>query len=333
MDETPDPVQSTRVVSLVPSATEILDLLGMIDRLVGRSHECDFPPSTRSRPVLTGQVIPADLDPGRIDAEVRARVEAGLPLYTLDAELLQRLAPTHILTQDLCHVCSIDVASVRRIAAALPAPPAVVSLNPTTFEGVLDSVLQVGSALGSERRAMEVVARLRERVFSAEEYVNPFVGGPSVAFLEWTEPLFVGGHWVPQMIERAGGRHVLNPTVPKEGSGAAIGPQMAERVAGKSVVVTPEQLQASEPEWVIVCPCGVGLAETRRMAEALSRETWWKDLPAVRAGRVVLVDGNQMFARPGPRLVEAYEFLVGLLNDRPHLIPEGFPAEFMPARG
>lgn len=329
----PDPVQSTRVVSLVPSATEVLDLIGLIDRLVGRSHECDFPPAALASPVLTTQVIPDDLGPGEIDQAVRARVAAGQPLYTINSELLRRLAPTHILTQDLCDVCSIDLESVRRVAASLPNPPEVVSLNPTTFEGVLDTILQVGGAVGAERRAMEEVARLRERVFSAEEYVNPFVEGPSVAFLEWTDPLFVGGHWVPQMIERAGGRHVLNPTVARQGSGAAIGPQMAERVAGKSVVVTAERLVESQPEWVIVCPCGVGLAGARRMAEDLSRATWWEDLPAVRAGRVVVVDGNQMFARPGPRLVEAYEFLVGLLNDRPELIPAGFPAEIMPSRG
>ena len=319
----PSTIHPARVVSLLPSATEIVHCLGAAGRLVGRSHECDFPAELGHLPVLTSAwaAMPTASDPAAIDRHVRDSVGSGRPLYRLDTALLARLAPDLIVTQDLCDVCSVDLATVRGVAAGLRPVPAVLSLNPTTLEGVLDDVLRVGDALGLAGAAAGVVVGLRERLFAAEEHVNPFVEGPRVLFLEWTDPLFVGGHWIPQMVERAGGRHVLNPTVARAGSGAAIGPQLAERVAGKSVAVSVEAAAASEPEVVIVCPCGVGLEESVRQAKELRRAGW------VGGAAVYAVDGNQMFSRPGPRLVEAFEFLVGILSGVPGLEPEGFPYE------
>jgi iron complex transport system substrate-binding protein len=321
-----------RVVSLLPSATESLCLIGGAHLLVGRSHECDFPASITPLPTLTSQSTTADASPADIDSQVRAQLHSGASLYTLDADLLRHLAPDLILTQDLCAVCSIDLEAVRAVARSLPTPPRILSLSPETVEGVLDSIDEIGAAVGLEANAQTAIVALRERLFRAQDYVNPFADGPNVAFLEWTDPLFVGGHWIPQLIERAGGRHPLNPTVPRENAGAAAGPQMAERIAGKSITVSPDILAATRPDRLIISPCGVPLPAAARMARDLLSQPWAQSLPAVRTGHVAIVDGNQMFSRPGPRLIDAFEFLVGWLNDRPELIPDGFPWSMNPER-
>ncbi|MBC7772928.1 MAG: ABC transporter substrate-binding protein [Pyrinomonadaceae bacterium] len=315
-----------RVVSLLPSATEILCAIGGAHLLVGRSHECDFPENVvRSLPVLTSAKT-SFVSSSQIDADVRARLSSGESLYRLDTAMLARLRPDVILTQDLCGVCSINLDAVRAVAGQLSPAPTIISLNPSTMEDVLDDHLRVGEAVGLLAVAEAAVVEMRERMYAASDFVPHFAGGPAVAFLEWTDPLFVGGHWTPQLIERAGGHHPLNPTAPIDRSGAAAGPiGQTLRAAGKSVRVPPEVLVATRPDIVIVCPCGLTLEQTRREARALSEQPWWKELPAVRTGRVALVDGNQMFNRPGPRLVDAFEFLVGLLNDRPEVVPVDFP--------
>jgi ABC-type Fe3+-hydroxamate transport system substrate-binding protein len=245
----------------------------------------------------------------------------------LDSALLASLRPDLILTQDLCRVCSIDLGTVRAVAAALSPPPQVLDLNPQTFEDVLDDLLRVGKAVGRPAAAAAAVVGLRERFHRAADCVNPYQDGPSMAVLEWTDPLFLAGHWTPQLVERAGGRHPLNPTASLPGAGAAAGPQAASRRAGPSIAISPEDLVASRPEWLVICPCGVGLHRAREMAAELAHSPWWAGLPAVRSGRVAVVDGNHMFSRPGPRLVDAFEWLVGWLNDRPALMPRGFPWE------
>ncbi|MBX3358088.1 MAG: ABC transporter substrate-binding protein [Phycisphaeraceae bacterium] len=323
--------RNPRVVSLLPSATELLCAAGGRDLLVGRSHECDYPPGIDQLPILTAART-RFTTAAQVDREVRETLggtgAASASLYTLDTRRLVDLAPEVILTQDLCGVCSIDADTVRRAAEGVSPPPRVVSLNATSLEGMLDDLLVVGAAVGLEGSAERALVGLRERLYAAADFVNPYADGPSVAFLEWTDPVFVGGHWTPQLIERAGGRHPLNPTVAVDGAGAGAGPIGSTlRVAGKSVVVPPEVLAASRPEVVIVCPCGLPLDQTRREVAALSRQEWWRELPAVRTGRVALVDGNQMFNRPGPRLVDAFEWLVGYLNDRPGVMPAGFPWE------
>jgi iron complex transport system substrate-binding protein len=318
-----------RVASLVPSATEILCAIGGRSLLVGRSHECDFPQGLEAVPVLTASQTHADwaaADAARsVDAQVRGATALGEPLYTLDADRLAERRPDLILTQDVCSVCSIDQAAVRRVADRLNPRPAVLSLDPATVEGVLDDMLRVGRAVGREREAMHAVVALRERADRALEHVNPYVDGPVVGFMEWTDPIFVAGHWSVQLIERAGGQHPLNETVAKPGSGAAVGPQQAERVAGHSVTVTPEIFAAVRPEALVIAPCGLTLDQAWAETGKLAEQAWFRDLPAVRGGRVAVVDGNQMFNRPGPRLFDALEFLVGWLNGREDLIPQGFP--------
>jgi ABC-type Fe3+-hydroxamate transport system substrate-binding protein len=301
-----------RVVSLLPSATEILVAVGGERLLVGRSHECDFPASLAQLPVLTKARTHGGTS-AAIDAEVSASLSSGQSLYELDERLLAELAPDVILTQNLCEVCSIDLRTVERIAAAMPNRPTVVSLDPKTVFDVFDDLLKVGAAVGLADAAERAMVDLRARYWSAVDFVNPYVPGPEVLFLEWCDPPFVGGHWTPGLIEAAGGRHSLN------------------KLGAKSRRVSPEEILEAAPERVIVCPCGFDLARTRVDFEALGKTRWWPLLPAVLDSprrSIALVDGNQMFNRPGPRLVDAFEWLVGWLNLRDELVPHGFPVEY-----
>ncbi|MCE2880779.1 MAG: hypothetical protein LW636_00275 [Planctomycetaceae bacterium] len=302
-----------RVVSLLPSATELLVAAGGRELLVGRSHECDFPADLGHVPVLTRARTHGG-DSAAIDAEVSSALAAGESLYELDERLLAELAPDVILTQDLCEVCSIDLRSVERVAARLPKPPRIVNLNPKSVFDVFDDLLRVGDATGLGVRAEAAMVDLRARYWSAIDYVNPYVPGPEVLFLEWCDPPFVGGHWTPSLIEAAGARHSLN-------AGGA-----------KSRRATPEEILEAAPERVVICPCGFDMERVRRELAALERTRWWPLLPAVlegRAGAVALVDGNQMFNRPGPRLVDAFEWLVGWLSGRDELVPTAFPVEYL----
>ncbi|MBX9738117.1 MAG: ABC transporter substrate-binding protein [Phycisphaerales bacterium] len=325
----PDSKPRLRVVSLLPSATEALCAIGGQSLLVGRSHECDFPASVAHLPVLTRPRIHDDGSPtaaASIDAHVREAMSQQRSLYELDEALLRELRPDVILTQDLCKVCSIDLASVSRVAMSLSRPARIVSLSPETFEGVLDSLLTVGEAVGLADEAAARVTALREEIYTTTDFTAHFTDGPNVSFLEWTDPLFIGGHWTPQLIERAGGRHPLNATRPLREAGAAAGPiGTSLRIAGKSIRIPTEVLVASQPEVIIICPCGLPLDRAIAEGKRLQQHAWFRDLPASKAGRVICVDGNQHFNRPGPRLVEAFKFLVGYLNDRPELIPAGFP--------
>lgn len=315
-----------RTVSLLPSATETLCLLGASDTLVGRSHECDFPRSIADRPILTAQrtefTSAADTD-----EQVARSLAAGESLYTLDTERLHQLRPDLILTQDLCEVCSIDLEAVRAVASQMDPQPQVLSLNPLGLEDVFDDITRVAEAVDRVRAGQDALVSLRERLHRAQDHVPAFVEPVRTVFLEWTDPLYIGGHWTPQLIERAGGSHPLNPTEPIEDAGAGSGMQGALRLAGKSIRVPSDAVAAVQPEAIIICPCGLTLEQVRTEAEALRAHAWFNELPAVRAGRVALVDGNQMFNRPGPRLVDAFEWLVAWLNGLPHLMPTGFPWE------
>ena len=300
-----------RVVSLLPSATEILCRIGAEDLLVGRSHECDFPASVGDRPVLTSQVTHGQTS-AEIDRQVREALggAGGSALYRLDEALLRQLRPDLILTQDLCDVCSIDLRTVQRVAAEMPAPPAIVSLNPSTVMQVLDDVLRVGDAVGRGPQAQRAMVELRDAYWSAVDFVNPYVPGPEVLFLEWCDPPFGGGHWTPELVHAAGGRHALG--LPGQ----------------KSRQLTAEEILEAAPERVVICPCGFGLERAWAELEVLRRTRWWPLLPAVidaKPGSIVVVDGNRMFNRPGPQLVDAFRWLVGWLNDRPEVVPPGFP--------
>ena len=319
-----------RIVSLIPSGTEIIAILDAHDQLVGRSHECDFPPQIATAPPLTAQRTKFDPDAGMdakaIDTLVSQSMKQSESLYVVDAKKLSDLEPDLIVTQDMCSVCSIDIESVRAIAQSMPKPPRVLALNPTTVEDILDDIYRVGEAIGHQAQAMREVVKLRQRMDRAEEHINPYDDGPVCGFMEWTDPIYIAGHWTVQLIGRAGARHPLNEVVAKPGSGAAVGPQQAERIAGHSIAVPPEIFCATKPDHLVIAPCGLtldqALAETNRLAQETE---WFNTLPAVKNNRVAVVDGNQMFNRPGPRVVDALEFLVGWLNGCEHLIPKDFP--------
>ena len=300
-----------RVVSLLPSATELLcSIPGGADLLVGRSHECDWPSQIQHLPVLTAQRTTAT-DSAAIDAQVRATLEGSDSLYILDHNTLAELKPDLIITQDLCHVCSIDLPAVQQVAAALPNRPEVLSLNPQTLEEVFDDLLRIGAACNLAAEAQQTVVNLRARWWSARDHVNQLVSGPVTLLLEWMDPLFIAGHWTPELIEQAGGRHVLNEP------GAA------------STTIEPDTLVAAAPERLIIAPCGYDLSAIERELSTLTEASWWSQLPAVQTGHVALVDGSAWFNRPGPRLVDAFLWLVAWINDRPELAPEPLPVRMV----
>ncbi len=310
-----------RVVSLLPSATELLISVGGRDLLVGRSHECDGPTGEHAPlhdiPMLTRARTRGLIEGGSssaIDAEVSAALASGASLYELDEVLLAQLEPDVILTQNLCAVCSIDLRSVERVANTLKKKPRVISLDPHSVFDVFDDLLRVGDAVGLPAQAEAAMVHLRARYWSAIDFVNPFISGPEILFLEWADPLFVGGHWTPALIHAAGARHSLNAA------------------GAKSRRVEPEEILEIAPERVVLCPCGFDLSRVRTDLAQLEKTRWWPLLPAVldrKPGAIALVDGNQMFNRPGPRLVDAFEWLVGWINDRDELIPPAFPVEYV----
>ena len=321
---------SMRIVSLIPSGTEIVAFLGAQGLLVGRSHECEFPESVQDVPVLTSQRTQYDpgggVDAKMIDSQVSESIQSGESLYQIDIQRLIDLEPDLVITQDLCSVCSIDLDSVVQAVESMPRKPEILALNPKTIEDIFDDIYRVGKAIGFEREARQGVVNLNQRLDRAQEHINPYDDGPVCGFMEWTDPIYVAGHWTVQLIERAGARHPLNEAVRKPHSGAAVGPQQAERIAGHSIAVPAELFCATSPKHLVIAPCGLNLEQARAEADRLFSDTdWFRTLPAVVDGRVAIVDGNQMFNRSGPRVIDAMEFLVGWLGHRAHLIPDDFP--------
>ncbi len=285
-----------RIVSLIPSGTEIVGLLGAESLLVGRSHRCDFPVGVDSVPALTGR----GFDVHRV--------------YGVDRAKLADLSPNLILAGREEEIEGVVDGAV------------ILRLNPQTVEDILDDIYRVGEAICCQDQAMHAVVGLRQRMDRAEEHINPYDDGPICGFLEWTDPICVAGLWTVQLIGRAGARHPLNEVFARPGSGAAVGPQQAQRVAGPPIAVSSELFWASEPEYLVVALRGMGLDEGVRATNRLFRDTdWFRFLPAVVNDCVVVVDGEQMFHRPGPRVVDGLEFLVGWLNGCGHLIPDDFP--------
>ncbi len=287
-----------RIVSLLPSITEICYALGLGEQLVAVTHECDYPPAAQLKPHITRNVLPPDVtDSAEIDRLVRERVGQGLPIYELDVDLLKRLDADLILTQELCPVCAVSYQDVLKIARTLPRMPQVLSLEPVSVDGVLESIQTVGAATGRERVADSVVQALRHRIGWIGQRVSADAGSArSVVCLEWLDPLMVGGHWVPEMVTLAGGRDMLGS-------------------AGEnSVVVTWEQVVDAAPDVLVLMPCGNDLAHTVAEAEKLRELPRLDAIPAVRHEQVYAVDGSGYFNRPGPRLINGIEILAEILH-------------------
>jgi iron complex transport system substrate-binding protein len=289
-----------RIVSLVPHATELLFALGLGDQVVGVTHECDFPEEARERQPVTRNVLDDGLSPSEIDRAVRERTEQGESIYELDEEIMRELEPDLIVTQALCHVCAVSVDQVQALARTLPGPPRVISLDPQTYGETLGDVRTIAQATDSRDAALELIARTARRA----DVVRLAVRGaprPRVAALEWLDPVFVAGHWTPQLIEMAGGEDVAG-------------------FAGEpSREATWEEIAAAQPEVVIVMPCGYDAA--RALVEA---EDFGERLRSLGADQVVAVNASAYFSRPGPRLVDGVELLAHILH--PDRVPSA-PAE------
>jgi iron complex transport system substrate-binding protein len=288
-----------RIASLVPSATEMLFALGLGDAVVAVTHECDFPPEVEGRARLTRSVIPEGLPPGEVDAAVREVTGQGRALYELDETLLARLGVDLIVTQALCAVCAVSYDDVRAVAERLPGRPDVISLDPETLEEVLDDIATLGAATGAEREAGALRTELERRLDAVRRSVER-AERPRVAALEWLDPPFAGGHWVPEMIELAGGVDVLGTP------------------GHKSRTVEWDEIAAAHPDVVVTMPCGL------YVDEAFEQALGYRDrLEAVGAPRIVAVDAAASFSRPGPRLVEGTELLAHLLHPERADAPPG----------
>jgi iron complex transport system substrate-binding protein len=284
-----------RIVSLLPSATEILFDIGAGGDVVGVTHECDFPEAAKALPHLTSSALPHAGTPSEIDRHVRKSLHEGSSLYYLNSELLEKLAPDLIVTQELCAVCAVSYSIVDRAARRLSSDPRIVSLEPSSLEDVYANIETVGRLTGRETGAQELVESLQLRIAALQQRV---AGLPKqrVLVLEWTEPPMSGGHWAPQLVEIAGGSPVLgNP-------------------GGNSQVLTWKQIADADPDVIIVAPCGFDLEKTQDAVSRLSAVSEWNELRAVRAGNVTLVDGNAYLNRPGPRLVDTTEIFAGVLH-------------------
>jgi iron complex transport system substrate-binding protein len=279
-----------RIVSLVPHATELCFALGLGDELIAVTHECDYPPAALSLPQVTRDMLAGGLDAGQIDAAVRARVAAGESIYELDRELLRSLSPELIVTQALCPVCAVSYEEVSELAKQLPSCPNVISLDPHTLGETLADVRTVAEATGRRAEGVALVARSAGRIDRVRLAVRG-AARPRVVALEWLDPVFVAGHWTPQLIELAGGEDVLG--LPAE----------------SSQQLDWETVAAAAPEIAIVMPCGYGAARARDEALAYSDE-----LRSLDAARVVAVDAAAYFSRPGPRLVDGLELLAQILH-------------------
>ena len=284
-----------RICSLLPGATEIVFALGLGDDLVGVTHECDYPADAQNKPAVVKSVVDAkSMSGAEIDRKVAELLQAGKGLYRIDEAAFAEAAPDLVITQALCEVCALDYNEVVKAAAALSHKPEIVSLNPHRLAEILDDILRVGAATGRNKAATAMVDDLRQRIEQ--------VGGrepdrrPRVICLEWFEPLYSAGHWVPEMVALAGGHDVI---------GHAGEP--SAKIDWRAVV-------DAQPEVILLMPCGFDVRRTVRESTPLRALPGWNDLPAVRAQRVFALNGNAYFSRPGPRLVNGLEILARIIH-------------------
>jgi iron complex transport system substrate-binding protein len=298
-----------RICTLLPSATEICYALGLGDSVLGVTHECDFPPEARQKQVVVTSRLPHTTDSAEIDRLVTEFTSRGESVYRVDAEALREIDPDLIITQDLCHVCAASPDDLAAALSILPRMPKVLSLNPHTLSDVWDNVISVGSATKTEKAAESLVEYLKDRVISVQRAVQPIIEGrirPRIACLEWLNPVFNAGHWVPEMVALAGGEDVL------------------AHAGQPSVRMEWQQVIAAQPDVILISPCGYDLARATKEFSQLQLPSGWNDLPAVKHGRVYVTDANSYLSRPGPRLAEGVAILAKALHpDLDFRIPDG----------
>jgi iron complex transport system substrate-binding protein len=285
-----------RVCSLLPSATEILYAIGLGDQVFGVSHECDFPADAATKPSLLRTRIDPKAPPAEIDRQVSEIIARGESIYAVDAELLGSLAPDLILTQDLCHVCAASPDDLATALLRFPRQPQVLSLTPRSLEEVWDDIRRVGHATGRQSEAESLAQELARQVAAIAAVAARARSRPRVVCLEWTDPYYVGGHWIPEMVSYAGGEDVLG------------------RLREPSFQVTSSQIAESGADVIVVMPCGYDSARAAQECNPARFPESWKLLPAVRQGRIFAVDANAYFSRPGPRLADGIALLAHLLH-------------------
>jgi iron complex transport system substrate-binding protein len=285
-----------RIVSLLPSATEILFALGLDREIVGVSHECDFPPQAKTKPVVIHSRMPHDALPAEIDRLVSEYVHRGESLYAVDAEALEKLTPDLIVTQDLCHVCAASPDDLATALTRFERRPEVLCLNPQDLGDVWRDILWVGEEACRGPQAEALVKQIGERLGALEEQLPQSGDRPRVAFLEWLQPFYVGGHWVPEMIHLAGGVDVLG------------------KVRTPSFRVHLQDIVEAEPEILLIAPCGYSAQQARDEYRSMDFPEQWNAMPAVRNGRVYALEASSYFSRPGPRVVTGIETLAKLFH-------------------
>lgn len=285
-----------RIVSLLPASTEIVHAVGAYERLVGRSHECDHPPEVRQLPACTSPRLDLSGSSRETDDRVRHLIRQGSGVYEVDPEMLRDLEPDLIITQSQCEVCAVDSDTVHRaIKEGVGGDPDIVDLQATSYSGILEDIRSVGKAIGKRGHGEKVVQRmeytrqqLREEVIGLHE--------PTVVTLEWLDPLMAGGNWIPELLSSVGGHSLFG-----------IGGEHSPSMKG-------EELLEADPEFILAMPCGYDLKKTRQEMKALTEWSEWKKLSAVQEGRVFLLEGNQYFNRPGPRIADSLRILAEVLH-------------------
>ena len=293
-----------RVVSLLPSATEILFALGLDKEIVGVSHECDFPARARAKCVVIHSRLPHDAPPAEIDRLVREYVSRGESLYSVDADALAELAPDLIITQDLCQVCAASPDDLAGTLARFPNLPEVLSLNPQDLGDVWRDILWVGEATCRGHEAEALLEQIGRRLGGLERQLSGVEHRPRVAMLEWLQPFYAAGHWVPEMIELAGGKDVLG------------------RKRTPSFRISAEDVIDAAPEILLIAQCGHSAQQARDEYVRMSFPEEWSAIPAVRNSRVYALNASGYFSRPGPRLVSGIEALATILHERIAVSPE-----------
>ena len=286
-----------RICSLLPSATEVIASLGLSDELVGISHECDYPPSIKNVPVMVEPMIPPHgLSSDDIDRQVHQLVASGQRLYRLNDHLLRQAQPDLILSQDLCHVCAVTPDQLHQALSSMPRQPTVLTLNPSTVHDVIDDVVRIGDAAGRSAEGHRLATQLRDRLDTIRTRVQDIAHRPRVVCIEWLSPLYVAGHWVPEMVQLAGGQDVL------------------AQPGSPSRVVTWDEVLAAAPDILLVMPCGFSVERTQtELSQLLQQPDQWR-LSRNLAQHTFLVDASSFFSRPGPRLIDGIELLTAILH-------------------
>jgi len=286
-----------RIVSLIPSATEIVCALGFGDRLVARSHECDYPPDIRRLPVCTEPKFDPDGTSHQIDQRVKAILQEALSVYRVDAKLLNRVRPDVILTQSQCEACAVSLRDVEQaVCQLIDSRPRIVSLAPDSLASIWADIQRVADALDAADHGRVLLDQMQRRIDRVKTVAAKISDQPTVACIEWIEPLMAGGNWMPELVEIGGGANLFGE-------------------AGKhSPWITLEDLGRRDPDLIFISPCGFGIARTMAELPALTNQSGWNQLKAVNSGRVYVADGNQYFNRPGPRIAASAEILAEVMH-------------------